>query len=190
MGLGREHQIEGHHHARVGQANDGLPVGLAVGHALEVEAHAADALRADRQIAIRKRGRLGDHRTEGLVAGVEDLLAVLADIGGDLGQRVDRCVGKARVQHAEARPVVGVDVREDDPVHRLAEPGDVVRELLGMPGMEDRVEDYEAVGRLHDLRGDVEPLLGSVVAVDGHAAIVLRGDLSQGCLRRAHDEVL
>jgi hypothetical protein len=54
--------------------------------------------------------------------------------------------------------------------------------------MENGVKDDESIGRLHELRSDVEPLLGSVVAVDRHVTIILRGDLSQGGLCSAHDK--
>jgi len=72
--------------------------------------------------------------------------------------------------------MVGIDVREHYPVHRLTKPRNVICELFGMLRMKNAIKDDQSVCRLHDLRSDIKPLFGRIVGVDGHTSIILCGN--------------
>ena len=149
-----------------GQQSGELQIQFGVDEPLEVIGDAVDPLRTFGD-SLRRHGDL----RRGLVAvgpaqAIEPRRASGADLVGDAVEGEHAGVGETLGQNLKTAPVIGMRMRENDPIDRLAERLHVRCNFVGIRQQELTIEDDDRISPLDHLRIDLKAVGGAEIGVN------------------------
>src|SRR5262245_29873061 len=173
-----EHEIESEHRLLLRHQRYQLQSGLSIDKTLELETYAIDGCRPLGQHRVENGRAARDLVAECRSSGVENSLAVGPQVVADARQSTNRSVRKSLGEDGKPRPVIEMDVGEDNSIDGLGKPVDVRCRLFCVGQKKLAIEHNELGRSLDDLCVGEEAVLGAYVCVNLDVAVLAHAHLA------------